>query len=244
MRFRAVLRQALDGLSDRETESALADRLSFRRFCGLGLTEGVPDHTVHCRFRAAVVEPGAMERRFGGLDRQRDAAGVLEKRGTMPDATLVASPSARPRDGKVGPARDAEAGSARRQGKPGSVWGCKAHVGVDEASGLVRKVVVTPADVNGTVVADALLSGVACQVLADAACHTHARQAALMAAALMAAGVKPRLARPAAAETTFATWKNRMGLTAIRYVGLARATAQVTMVALAFNLRRWAALAA
>lgn len=35
-----------------------------------------------------------------------------------------------------------------------------------------------------------------------------------------------------------------MGLTAIRYVGLARATAQVTMVALAFNLRRWAALAA
>ena len=44
-------------------------------------------------------------------------------------------------------------------------------------------------------------------------------------------------------ETTFATLKNRMGLTKIRYVGLAKATAQVLMAAIAFNLRRWARLA-
>jgi transposase, IS5 family len=43
-------------------------------------------------------------------------------------------------------------------------------------------------------------------------------------------------------ETTFATWKNRMGLTVIRYVGLAKAQAQITFAAIAFNLRRWAAL--
>lgn len=43
-------------------------------------------------------------------------------------------------------------------------------------------------------------------------------------------------------ETTFATWKRRMGLTAIRYVGLAKAEAQVRLVAMAFNLRRWAVL--
>ena len=98
-------------------------------------------------------------------------------------------------------------------------------------------------------------------VWADAAYHTHARQAALRAR-----GVKPRLARRpnkhhpklpprlkrynqliarrrAAVETTFATLKNRMGLTKIRYVGLAKATAQVLMAAIAFNLRRWARLA-
>jgi IS5 family transposase len=43
-------------------------------------------------------------------------------------------------------------------------------------------------------------------------------------------------------ETTFATWKRRMGLTAIRYIGLTKAAAQIRLVAMAFNLRRWAAL--
>jgi transposase, IS5 family len=44
-------------------------------------------------------------------------------------------------------------------------------------------------------------------------------------------------------ETTFATLKHRMGLTVIRYRGLLKATAQITLAAIAFNLRRWAALA-
>lgn len=43
-------------------------------------------------------------------------------------------------------------------------------------------------------------------------------------------------------ETTFATWKRRMGLTAIRYIGLRKAAAQVLLVTIAFNMRRWATL--
>ena len=116
------------------------------------------------------------------------------------------------------------------------------------------------ANVNDTVPADRLIRGDERVVWADAAYHTHAR-----AAALKARGIKPRLARRAnrhhpvlpprlkhynrliarrrcAVETTFATWKRRMGLSAVRYIGLAKATAQVTMIAIAFNLRRWATL--
>ncbi|TWI32623.1 IS5 family transposase, partial [Mesorhizobium tianshanense] len=48
--------------------------------------------------------------------------------------------------------------------------------------------------------------------------------------------------RRAAVETTFAMLKRRMKLTTIRYVGLAKAAAQVTMAAIAFNMRRWAAI--
>src|SRR5215210_9209685 len=44
--FRALLLQSLYGLSDRELEEALADRLSFKRFVGLSLEDAVPDHTV------------------------------------------------------------------------------------------------------------------------------------------------------------------------------------------------------
>jgi IS5 family transposase len=50
--------------------------------------------------------------------------------------------------------------------------------------------------------------------------------------------------RRAAVETTFATWKRRMGFTAIRYVGLTKARAQVMLAAMAFNLRRWVTLSA
>ena len=273
--FRALIVQALYGLSDRETEEALADRLSFRRFCGLALTDGVPDHSVICRFRNALVREGVADALFAELDRQLEAAGMILKRGTMLDATLIPTGSARPkdRDGpKHGPQhgpkdrngvpRDPDAGFARRQGKPGSVYGYKAHVGVDQGSGLIRSVIATPANVNDTTPADGLIRGDERVIWADAAYHTHAR-----VAALKARGVKPRLARRpnkhhpelsprlkrynqliarrrAVVETTFATWKNRMGLRAIRYLGLAKATGQITLVALAFNLRRWAALTA
>ncbi len=94
----------------------------------------------------------------------------------------------------------------------------------------------------------------------DGAYHTHRREAALKAR-----GQKPRLSRRAnkhhpelpprlkrynrliarrraAVETTFATWKRRMGFSAIRYIGLTKASAQVTFAAIAFNLRRWVRL--
>ena len=48
--FKAVLLQALYGLSDAELEEAVSDRLSFRRFVGLALQDAVPDHTTLCRF--------------------------------------------------------------------------------------------------------------------------------------------------------------------------------------------------
>lgn len=257
--LKALVLQAMYGLSDRETEAAMADRLSFRRFCGLGLQEGVPDHAVLCRFRGALVAAELTERLFEDLDGQLEAAGMMLKRGTMMDATLLPTASARPREER--PSRDPDAAFAKRQGKPGSVFGYKAHVGVDEGSGLVRRVLVTPANVNETDVADDLLRGDEKVAWGDAAYHTHAREKALKARK-----VKPRLIRRAnkhhplpermkrynrliarrraAVETTFATWKRRMGLTAIRYVGKAKAIAQVTLTAIAFNLRRWATLAA
>jgi IS5 family transposase len=46
-----------------------------------------------------------------------------------------------------------------------------------------------------------------------------------------------------AVETTFATLKRWMGLDAIRYRGLQRATGQIMMAAISFNMRRWARIA-
>jgi IS5 family transposase len=256
--FKALLVQSLYGLSDRELEEALFDRLSFRRFVGLGLEEAVPDHTVLNRFRNVLVAEGLMERLFGELDRQLEKAGVILRRGTMLDATVIDAVSLPPRDER--PSADPDAGFARRQGKAGSRFGYKAHMGVDEGSGLIRSVQTTPANVNDTTPADALIRGDEPVVWADAAYHTHARERRLQANGVKARLMRrpnkhhpelpPRLKRynqliarrRAAVETTFATLKNRMGLTAIRYVGLAKARAQILMAAIAFNLRRWVAL--
>lgn len=258
--FKCLLLQSLYGLSDAELEDALSDRLSFRRFAGLSVEARVPDHTTLCRFRNRLVSEGLHAKLFAELDRQLEAAGLVMKRGTMLDATLIETQaSARPPRGEA--ATDPDAAFAKRSGKPGSIYGYKAHVGVDQGSGLIRSVATTPANVNDTVLADGLIRGDEQAVYADAAYHTHKREAALKAR-----GIKPRLARRpnkhhglsprlklynrligrrrAAVETTFATFKRRMRFTAIRYVGLAKAEAQTLMVAIAFNLKRWAKLAA
>ena len=257
--FKVLLLQSLYGLSDAEMEEALGDRLSFRRFAGLALTDDIPDHSTICRFRNLLVGCGLLEKLFAELDRQLDRAGLILRRGTMLDATVIEASAARPPMGKTS-SSDPDARFSRHQGKKGSRFGYKAHVGVDQGSGLIRAVVTTPANVNDTVPADALIQGDEKSVLADSAYHTHAREAALKAA-----GIKPRLMRRpnkhhpqlpprlqhynkliarrrAAVETTFATLKHRMGLGVIRYRGLAKATGQVLIAAMAFNLRRWATL--
>jgi IS5 family transposase len=147
-----------------------------------------------------------------------------------------------------------------RQGKSGSSYGYKAHVGVDEGSGLIRTILTTPANINDTVPADLLICGDERSVMADAAYHTHAREHALKERGIKARLMRrpnkhhpdlpPRLKRlnqliarrRAAVETTFATLKRRMGLGVIRYRGLAKAAAQVMIAAIAFNMRRWATI--
>ena len=258
--FRALLLQSLYGLSERELEEALGDRLSFKRFVGLSLEDAAPDHTVLNRFRNQLVEQGLLEKLFGELDRQLENAGVILKRGTMLDATLIQAVSAPPKEDR--PSNDPDARFAKRQGKSGSTFGYKAHMGVDEGSGLIRAVLTTPANVNDTTPADVLIRGDEAVVWADAAYDTHARRARLKAE-----GKKPRIARRpnrhhpelpprlkhynlliarrrAAVETTFATLKRRMRLTCIRYVGLIKASGQVLLASIAFNMRRWATIAA
>jgi IS5 family transposase len=258
--FRAVLLQSLYGLSERELEEALGDRLSFKRFVGLSLEDATPDHTVLNRFRNQLVEQGLLEKLFSELDRQLENAGVILKRGTMLDATLIQAVSAPPKEDR--PSTDPDARFTKRQGKGGSTFGYKAHMGVDEGSGLIRAVLTTPANVNDTTPADALIRGDEAVVWADAAYDTHARRARLKAE-----GKKPRIARRpnrhhpelpprlkrynlliarrrAQVETTFATLKRRMRLTCIRYVGLIKARGQVLLASIAFNMRRWATIAA
>lgn len=258
--FKALLLQQWYGLSDVELEEALNDRLSFRRFVGLGLDEPTPDHTTLCRFRNDLAATGLADKLFAEMNRQLEQLGLMLKRGTLIDATLVQA--AVNQSSSAAAPSDPDAAFTKRSGKPGGTFGFKAHIAMDEGSELVRAAQLTPANVNETVVADALVQGDEGAVYADRAYDTHARRAALRAR-----GVKDRIMhRPnkhhpelprwqqrrnrliarirGRVETPFAVLKRHYGWTRVRYLGLAKNQSHLHLLCIALNLRRAVALGA
>ena len=160
--LRVHLMQNWFGYSDPTMEEALYETTILRQFAGLSL-ERIPDETTILNFRRL-------------LEKHELAAGILEvindylgdrglslRQGTIVDATLINAPSStKNKDGK----RDPE----MHQTKKGNQYyfGMKAHLGVDDESGLVHSVVGTAANVADVTQVDKLLHGAENVVCADA----------------------------------------------------------------------------
>lgn len=246
-------------LSDPGLEEAVDDRLSFRRFAGLPLDEGVPDHSTIWRFRQELQRQGLSEAVFAEINRQLDARGLIVRKGTLIDATIVRAAVKPPSmaDGTVS-ARDPEAGWTKKNDK--SHFGYKAHVGIDQESGLIRDAILTGADLHDSVVGPSLVQGDEAAVYADKAYDSRAFREALAAA-----GIEDRIMHRArrntplkdwqtwfnkavspiraAVERGFATMKRYYGYRRVRYIGLARNRCHLNLMCAAINLRRALALA-
>ncbi len=96
MMVKALFLEQWYNLSDPQMEEALGDRISFRRFVGLGLEDDTPDHSTISRFRADLVKRELSEKLFDELESQLDGRGLIVKEGTLMDATLVESQVRRP----------------------------------------------------------------------------------------------------------------------------------------------------
>jgi transposase, IS5 family len=264
MMFRALLLAQWYGLSDRDLEEALCDRLSFRRFVGLGLEQATPDHTTLCRFRERLNEAGLSSKLLDLVNSQIEAKGLMLKRGTLIDATIVETAAAKPAPGSDPAAHiDPDAAFLKRDGKAGSSYGYKAHVAVDQGSLLVRSAKLTPANVAETVVADELIIANADSgaIYADKAYDTHRRRD-LLARLGLKDGIlhRPNKHHPLTiqqrqrnaalskvrcrVETVFAVLKRIYGFRRTRYLGLIRNQLQLTLLAICFNLRRTLAMTA
>lgn len=253
--LKALYLQALYDLSDPGLEEALTDRLSFRRFCGFALDAGTPDETTICRFRAAAGDLLLVA--FAEINSQLDAKGLILRKGTLMDATLIASCD-RPPSPEVGlgegHAREPDADWTRKDGK--AFFGYKAHLGVDRGSGLIRRVVVTSAKVYESEVAEQLICGDERAVYGDKAYEHKDRRARLRAA-----GIKDRIMHRrhkylpvlpywqqrrndlisrhrAPVEAVFSAFKRLYGQTRARCRTLARNAARLIAVATVYNLRR------
>jgi IS5 family transposase len=148
-----LLLQAWYGLTDEGLEEAVDDRLSFRRFAGIPLDESVPDHSAIWRFRQTLQEGGRLAAVFAEIGEQLAARGLVVKQGTLVDATLIEAAARRPQpaEGEVSSV-DPQASLVRRRDGRRTFFGYKAHVAVDEGSGLIRAVEVTGADVHDSLV--------------------------------------------------------------------------------------------
>ena len=246
-------------LSDPEMEEALGDRISFRRFVGLGLQDDTPDHSTISRFRGALEERGLSEKLFQELGAQLERLGLVLKQGTLMDATLVEAqvkkaPMSAGRGAKSPKDPDAEWSG----GRPGrrSHFGYKVHVGVDAGSGLVRRAKLTSARVYESAVADELVSCDEGEVYGDRAYESKRRREWLRSQGIgdmiMHRSHKHQrelpewqklhneLIRPrrALVEKVFGTLKRSYGYSRVRYRGLGRNTLEMCFKLMAYNLRK------
>ncbi len=141
------------GLSDPAMEEALHDVPMCQSFAHLDAGVGyIPDESTILRFRHLLEQHNLAESMLATLNALLEAKGLLLKRGTVVDATMIAAPSSTK---NISSKRDPQ----MHQTKKGNQWhhGMKAHIGADAESGLVHTVVGTAANVHDVTQAHALL---------------------------------------------------------------------------------------
>lgn len=272
MMFKALLLQRWYGLSDPAMEEALKDRLSFRHFVGMALTDAVPDHCSIWRFRETL-GTGLAEQLFIEIGRQIETKGFVLKQGTLVDASLIpaaVNPPEKP-EKPLPPGPDGKPASklVKSELDPDAAWtrkgnrhffGYKLHLAMDMTSRIIRRVIFTPANVNESEPADRLICGDEQIFYADKAYDSHDRRKLLRTKHIMngimrrghprrpltayATRRNKRLAkRRGTIEAIFNLYKNVHNLARARYRGLARNETAFYLNAVAMNLKRVAVMA-
>ena len=249
--LKGVLLAKWFGLSDPQLEECLQDRLSFRRFVGLSLTDATPDETSFVRFRARLREHGLDRRLFDDTLAHLERQGLLVKEGTLVDATIIEQARGSKR-GDGSSTRDPEASFTRKNGE--TYHGYKGHIAADP-SGLVQDYRFSDAAPHDSNFIDALTAGETRMVVADSAYRSAEREADLTARGVCCAiafkrqrgrkDLPPLLRRlnrmiarvRAVVEHPFA-WMKSMGYRRVRYRGRRRNELDFALMLVAYNFKR------
>ncbi|PXW78328.1 IS5 family transposase, partial [Nitrosomonas sp. Nm84] len=182
MMFKAILLGQWHSLSDAALEQALCVRIDFLQFCGLSLSDAIPDETTLCRFRNRLITDDRLDGLLASINEQLQSHGLMVKgaTGAVIDATLIES-AARPKrtivlevdaEGKVVQFEDGsqpgitctEEQSADldaawlKKGKK-SQFGYRSYLVVDEQDGYVHGVHTAPANQSEMLHFEAAIDG-------------------------------------------------------------------------------------
>jgi len=255
---KCLLLQRWFALSDPQLEEQLRDRLSFRRFVGLSLADATPDETTFVVFRRRLRERGLEQVLFERALALLSARGLVVREGTLVDATLLHAPRGGGSRGETDRHGDPDATTTVKGGQ--LFHGYKAHVASDPR-GLITGCTLDTAKVHDSRHFLEFVPGAQGYVAADSAYWSRAHEAALRERGLIPALLVRRVRGQTALapvdalgnrifaglrapiEHVFARLKHTMGYRRVRYRGLVRNQADLTLTALAYNFRRALALA-
>jgi transposase, IS5 family len=248
--FKALLLQKWNDLSDPGLEETLADRISFRRFCGLHLEDKVPDHSTIHRFRDRIAP--IMDRLLAEIDHQLEAQGLILRKGTLVDATLIQA-AARPASSEDDTSADPDARWGGKGDNP--IFGYKGHIGLDQESELIRQAEFTPANEHDSTQFEAMISGDEAAAYADKAYASEERSKWLLEHkiedGILFKGARGRSLTPIQKsinqeltairrniEHVFGTWKRIYHWRRCKYYSYKRNRCDFLVLCIAYNLRR------
>ena len=152
--LRIFILQNLYDLADMKVMNEVIDSRAFSDFCGVDSPNQVPNGDTIGRFRNILEDNGIQEKMFAEVVKILSDKGLILKKGTIVDSTLITAPSSTKNAEKK---RDPDARSVKK----GNQWhfGYKAHIGVDKDTGLVHTIKATSANEHDVTVTSQLLHG-------------------------------------------------------------------------------------
>jgi IS5 family transposase len=240
--------QLVYNLSDPMCEETLHDSFACRRFVGLTMDSKCPDETTILRFRHLLEKNGLDKQVFELFKQQLSNRGLLFSKGTIVDGSFIEAPSSTKNAQKK---RDPEMHSAKK----GNNWhfGMKMHIGMDKVTGIIHTVTTTPANVHDITQVDNLRRPTDWEVIGDSGyLGMEKRESAdpekVTYSAAKRYSQRKKLSERAVAdekrlssirckvEHGFHRIKVQFGYKKVRYRGLAKNTARLTMLASIANM--------
>ncbi len=165
--LKITLMQRWFGLSDPAMEEAIHDRVSFRRFLGLGTADGTIDHSTIALFRKRLHDEGLAGELFEIVNTRLREQGLIVQEGTAVDATIIEAPTGRPRkNDDLENSKDKAATHTKKHGRV--YFGYKAHVASD-ANAIITDYILDTAKVHDIRHFEALIEGEQVAAWADSA---------------------------------------------------------------------------
>jgi len=185
MMFKVIVLQMLYNVSDEQMEYQINDRLSWKRFLGLTLSDKAPDRTTIWDFREMLTNSGVYDALFELFNAEMEKMGVITHKGSIVDASFVDVPRQRNtreenkivKEGGVPEAweedlhkmaqKDVDAAWAKKNNE--LHYGYKDHVLVDADSKMIVDWRVTPANLHDSRMLFALMGDKVRELWGDSA---------------------------------------------------------------------------
>lgn len=256
MMLKIVMLQKWFNLSDPAAEAMLRDRISFRKFVGLGWTDPTVDHATIALFRKRLHEQQLISNLFDAVTDHLTKQGMIVREGTLVDATIITAPRGRKSDAESnfrGQTKDKTATSTKKNDTP--YHGFKAHIATD-TQGMIVDYIYGTAKEHDSKHIDQLIENETKSVYADSAYMAKDHKQRLEKDGIFCGIIERRVRGQdeltdaqkqhnqqcakvrAKVEHPFAWLKNTGGFLRVRYRGLQRNAIDFALAAIAYNFKR------